>query len=72
MENTLKISKIGKYWEILDEIYSKISYYFFNVLKVSKFQDHRTSGSGGEDFHKFLPCIMGGRPPWPYDLDHLY
>ena len=37
----------------------------------AKFQDNRTSGSGGEEFQRFLP-YMGGRPSWPYDLDHLY
>ena len=30
----------------------------------AKFQDQRTSGSGEEDFQRFLP-YMGGRPSWP-------
>ena len=33
----------------------------------SKFQDHRTFGSG-EDFY----FIWTWRPSWSYDLDHLY
>ena len=26
-------------------------------MQHAKFQDHRTSGSGGEDFQRFLPYI---------------
>ena len=37
----------------------------------AKFQDHRTSGSGEEDF-KGLNHIWERRPSWPCDLDHLY
>ena len=37
----------------------------------AKFQDHRTSGSGEEDFLRFLP-FMGMGPSWSCDLDHLY
>ena len=36
-----------------------------------RFQDHRTSGSGEEDFLRFLPYIVYG-PSWSCDLDHLY
>ena len=35
----------------------------------AKFQDHRTSGSGEEDFFKIF-TIYG--PSWSCDLDHLY
>ena len=37
----------------------------------AKFQDHRTSGSGEEDFKCFY-YIWAWRPSWSYDLDHLY
>ena len=37
----------------------------------AKFQDHRTSGSGEEDFLRFLP-YMGIRASWSCDLDLLY
>ena len=37
----------------------------------AKFQDHRTSGSGEEDFLRFLP-YMGVGPSWSCDLDYLY
>ena len=37
----------------------------------TEFQDHLTSGSGGEYFQRFLP-YMGGQPSWPYRLNHLY
>ena len=37
----------------------------------AKFQDHRTSGSGVEDF-KGLYHIWAWRPSWSRDLDHLY
>ena len=37
----------------------------------AKFQDHRTSGSGEEDFLRFLP-YMGMEAIWSGDLDHLY
>ena len=42
----------------------------------AKFRDHRTSGSGGEDFFQVF-TIYGlgghlGRPSWSCDLDHLY
>ena len=37
----------------------------------AKFQDHRTSGSGEEDFLRFLP-YMGMAAIWLCDLDHLY
>ena len=36
----------------------------------AKFQDHRTSGSGEEDFLRFLPYM--GMAAWSCDLDHLY
>ena len=36
----------------------------------AKFQDHRTSGSGEEDFKRFLPYMAW--PSWSCDLDHLY
>ena len=32
----------------------------------AKFQDHRTSGSGEEDFQRFLP-YMGEGPSWSCD-----
>ena len=38
----------------------------------AKFQDHRTSGSGEEDFLRFLPYILEWRPSWSCDRDHLY
>ena len=40
----------------------------------AKFQDHRTSGSGEEDFLKFFYhiCIWAWRPSWSCDLGHLY
>ena len=37
----------------------------------AKFQDHRTSGSGEEDFKGFCH-IWAWRPSWSCDLDHLY
>ena len=37
----------------------------------AKFQDHRTSGSGEEDFLSFLP-YMGMAAILVSDLDHLY
>ena len=37
----------------------------------AKFQDHRTSGSGEEDFYGFYH-IRAWRPSWSCDLDHLY
>ena len=37
----------------------------------TKFQDHRTSGSGEEDFLGFYH-ICAWRPSWSCDLDHLY
>ena len=36
----------------------------------AKFQDHRTSGSGKEDFKGFFH-IWAWRPSWSCDLDHL-
>ena len=36
----------------------------------TKFQGHRSSGSGEEDFLRFLP-YMGMRPYWSCDPDHL-
>ena len=39
----------------------------------AKFQDHRTSGSGEEDFFKvFTDHIWAWRPSWSCDLDNLY
>ena len=37
----------------------------------AKFQDHRTSGSGEEDFLSFYH-IWAWQPSWSCDLDHLY
>ena len=37
----------------------------------AKFQDHRTSGSGEEDFKGFYH-IWAWRPSWSCDLGHLY
>ena len=37
----------------------------------AKFKDHRTSGSGEEDFLRFLP-YMGLAASWSCDLNHLY
>ena len=37
----------------------------------AKFQDHRTSGSGEEDFLRFYH-IWAWRTSWSCDLDHLY
>ena len=37
----------------------------------AKFQDHRISGSGEEDFKGFYH-IWAWRPSWSCDLDHLY
>ena len=37
----------------------------------AKFQDHRSSGSGEEDFKGFYH-IWAWRPSWSCDLDHLY
>ena len=31
------------------------------------FQDHRTSGSGEEDFQRFLPYMGMGGPSWSCD-----
>ena len=38
----------------------------------AKFQDHRTSGSGEEDFLKGFYHIWALRPSWSCDLYHLY
>ena len=38
----------------------------------AKFQDHRTLGSGEEDFFKGFYHIRAWQPSWPCDLDHLY
>ena len=38
----------------------------------AKFQDHRISGSGEEDFFKGFYHIWGWRPSWSCDLDHSY
>ena len=38
----------------------------------AKFQDHRTSGSGEEDFKLFFYHIWAWRPSWSCDLVHLY
>ena len=39
----------------------------------AKFQDHRTSSSGEEDFLSFYHiCILAWRPSWSCDLGHLY
>ena len=37
----------------------------------TKFQDHRTYGSGEEDFKGFYH-IWACRPSWSCDLDNLY
>ena len=37
----------------------------------AKFQDHRTYGSGEEDFLKVFYHMWAWRPSWSYDLDHL-
>ena len=37
----------------------------------AKFQDHRTSGSGEEEFLKFYH-IWAWLPSWSCDLDNLY
>ena len=37
----------------------------------AKFQDHKTSGSGEEDFNGFSH-IWAWRPSWSFDLNHLY
>ena len=37
----------------------------------TKFQDHRTSGSGEEEFKGFYH-IWAWRPSWSCDQDHLY
>ena len=37
----------------------------------AKFQDHRTAGSGEEDFKGFYH-IWAWWPSWSCDLDHLY
>ena len=37
----------------------------------TKFQDHRTSGSG-EDVLRFLPFMGMVATSWSCDLDHLY
>ena len=37
----------------------------------AKFQDHRISGSGEEDF-RGIYHIWAWRPSWSCDLDHLY
>ena len=36
----------------------------------AKFQDHRISGSGKEDFLRFLPYM--DMASWSCDQDHLY
>ena len=36
-----------------------------------EFHDHKTSGSGEEDFKGFN-YILAWRPSWSCDLDHLY
>ena len=36
----------------------------------AKFQDHRTSGSGEEDFKGFSH-VWAWWPSWSWDLDHL-
>ena len=38
----------------------------------AKFQDHRTSGSGEEDFLRFLPYMGMAAILVICDLDHLY
>ena len=38
----------------------------------AKFQDHRTSGSGEEDFFKGFYHIWARGPSWSCDLNHLY
>ena len=38
----------------------------------AKFQDHRISGSGEEDFFKGFYHIWAWRPSLSCDLDHLY
>ena len=38
----------------------------------AKFQDHRTSGSGEEDFFKKFYHIWAWWPSWSCDLYHLY
>ena len=38
----------------------------------AKFQDHRTSGSGEEDFLKVFYHIWAWWPSWSCDLDLLY
>ena len=43
----------------------------FPMLHV-KFQDHRTSGSGEEEFFKGFYHIWACRPSWSSDLDRLY
>ena len=39
----------------------------------AKFQNHR-SGSGEEDFLRFLPytCVWAWRPSWSCDLEHFH
>ena len=39
-----------------------------SLMLHAKFQNHRPSGSGEEDFKVFLLW----RPSWSCDLDHLY
>ena len=39
----------------------------------AKFQNHRPSGSGEEDFYRVLLFkLWPWRPAWSCDLDHLY
>ena len=40
-------------------------------MLYAKFQDHRVSGSGEEDFKGFYHK-WAWRPSWSCDLDHLY
>ena len=40
-------------------------------MLYAKFQDHRISGSGEEDFKGFYN-IWAWRPSWSFGLDHLY
>ena len=42
-----------------------------SLMLHGKFQDHRTSGSGEDDFKGFCH-IWAWRPAWSCDLDHLY
>ena len=40
-------------------------------MLYAKLEDHRTSGSGEEDFKSFYH-IWAWRPSWSCDLDHLH